>query len=535
MKTNSLYSFGFFLVLLCIYSLNLPAQGFQKIYKMGISHAYSTIIDSNSIVIAGSTAAVSNKGIGYKDMLLMKTNLDGTVIWAKAIGGLKDDIAYRVKKTSDNGYILVGTTNSFLTNDSSNFYIVKTGRDGNIKWTKVIGRNYSEVAYDVIEKSDHTYAIVGTTHSTGNTNILFLQLDANGTLLLSKEIGGKQIESGNGIVETSDKGYLIVGSTINMEANGPVPYELPYIVKLSSTGTIEFTKTYVSNSNLTTSYRYFTKISKGYDNSYVVTGSDGRGLSPVYDAQACLVNIDSTGSVIWAKKYILNSGQGEGTSVERTLNDKYIVGGTMGQNIPALILVDKTGTRVAAKLYPGVIDQIRGRGWDAVDLQNNSIVSAASRYEGDTLVYLIKTNDHLITQTCHETNTFIDDDIPMVMTIQPQTFQIYTSPDSYISNSGFVKLLSPITYLCSTNSIEENSQIKESIALQQSASSIDFILNSGTDGIKQVCIYNLMGALLKKVDTRNPSVSTTELPAGIYIYQVTTSQQAIFNGKFIVQ
>lgn len=529
MKTKTFYLNTLTLALVCLHSITAFAQGFQKHYRMGSSNGYSEIIDGDELVVAGSTAKTER---GDNDMLLMKTDLSGTLIWAKAIGGSKNDVAYRIKKTSDNGYIMVGTTSSFKPTNNSNFYIVKTDRDGNIKWTRIIGRNQANIANDVIEKADHTYAVVGTTTSATNTNILFMTFDANGTLLLSREIGESGDETGNGLVETFGGNCLIVGSTTSFgfKTSGQVPY----LVMVSPTGSVLSGYTYVSNSTLSSSKRYFTKISKGYDHSFVITGSDGLGVSPVFDAQAMLMNIDSTGNVNWATRYILNSGQGVGSSVEQALNEKYIIGGTMGFDIPALILTDKTGARVESKIYPGV-SIFNGRGWDAVDNQNHSIIFVASSGSVDSAVYLIRTDENLSSQVCQERDAFIDQDISMTMDVQPRTFLNYSNPDSYFNDSTTVRPVSLITTICTPNSVAENQAVKDGVTVQQSFSSVEFKLKNTSDVIRQVSIYNLLGARIKEVNIiQNQSISTADLPAGSYIYQVITSQKEVFNGKFVI-
>jgi hypothetical protein len=52
-------------------------------------------------------------GYGESDVLVLKLLGDGSLEWQKTYGGLNTDQAFSVEQTADDGYILVGRTNSF--------------------------------------------------------------------------------------------------------------------------------------------------------------------------------------------------------------------------------------------------------------------------------------------------------------------------------------------------------------------------------------------------------------------------------------
>jgi hypothetical protein len=60
--------------------------------------------------IISSTASY---GSGKRDMLLIKIDSIGNKLWDKTFGGSDDDTGASVQQTSDDGYILAGTTSSF--------------------------------------------------------------------------------------------------------------------------------------------------------------------------------------------------------------------------------------------------------------------------------------------------------------------------------------------------------------------------------------------------------------------------------------
>ena len=59
------------------------------------------------------------------EVLLLKINSDGDSLWTKTFGGVESDKGYSVKQTSDNGYIIAGTTASFG-NGFLDLYLIRT-------------------------------------------------------------------------------------------------------------------------------------------------------------------------------------------------------------------------------------------------------------------------------------------------------------------------------------------------------------------------------------------------------------------------
>jgi len=97
----------------------------------GFDRVYSVVQTSDGgYVLAGEIDTAKNpdfKGqILYKDndAWLFKTDANGTLEWSKTIGGLKGDEARSVQQTSDGGYIIAGTTESYGSG-GSDIWLVK--------------------------------------------------------------------------------------------------------------------------------------------------------------------------------------------------------------------------------------------------------------------------------------------------------------------------------------------------------------------------------------------------------------------------
>ena len=117
--------------------------------------------NDNGYVIAGSTYSL---GAGL-DVWLVKTDSAGTMQWGKTYGGLLDEEAYAVQQTSDEGYIVAGFADSL--SDNRDVWLIKTNSAGNIEWSQTYGGTEQDEAYSVQQTSDEGYIIAGTTYSFG--------------------------------------------------------------------------------------------------------------------------------------------------------------------------------------------------------------------------------------------------------------------------------------------------------------------------------------------------------------------------------
>jgi hypothetical protein len=86
--------------------------------------------------------------------------------FAKTIGGSGDDFAHSIIQSSDGGYVVAGSTQSFGAG-GSDFYVVKLDSSGNVQWTKTIGGSDWDFAGSIIQSSDGGYVLAGYTRSFG--------------------------------------------------------------------------------------------------------------------------------------------------------------------------------------------------------------------------------------------------------------------------------------------------------------------------------------------------------------------------------
>lgn len=311
------------------------------------------------------------------------------LLWIKTYGGIHDDWVGQAQQTSDGGYIIVGTSDSFPVLNR-NIYLIKTDKDGNMMWSKEYGSEYSnEKGNSVQQVSDGGYIIAGEietyddmgwrryytylvkTDSLGDTlwtgkyeshrfdqDISVLQTKDGGYIVLGRNLikvdaeGNEEWEKsyeGYEIQETSDGAFIIVGRT-PISKSGRTAYPDLYITKINKFGDLLWEKTYGG--------RYGEEgfsVQQTEDGGYIVVGetdSYGAGIFDVY-----LIKTDKDGDTLWTRTY---GGEDNdvGNSIVQTSDGCYIITGRTGSFDAKhrdiyLIKTDEKGDTLWTFIYGG--------------------------------------------------------------------------------------------------------------------------------------------------------------------------------------
>jgi len=124
-------------------------------------------------IIAGYTSDYCPYlGQSQYDMYLIKTDANAELQWAKTYPGSSDfcsgdDIGYFAQQTADGGYIIAGETQSYGSG-SADIYLVRTDTNGKMLWHKAIGDTAQDYAMAVRQTTDNGFIVAGTTYSTSS-------------------------------------------------------------------------------------------------------------------------------------------------------------------------------------------------------------------------------------------------------------------------------------------------------------------------------------------------------------------------------
>lgn len=263
--------------------LKLNADGsivWQKFYGGQFAGAKSIQQTSDGGYIVGghgTGAGTSNSGGG--DFGLIKLNPDGSVAWEKVYGAVNNDgkstweFLYSVQQTTDNGYIMSGTEQSFGIWNDVDFWLVKVDQQGNILWRKSYRgpsqeddlSKCSEWQPDVRQTPDGGYIVAGMTRSFGayGSDIWVLKLDGSGNVEWERRYAGTCSDTVRSICVTKYGGYILAGVTTDI--CGSYNRVRAWILKLDTDGFVEWDRTLKMDS-------WANSIEQTKDGGYIVAG-----------------------------------------------------------------------------------------------------------------------------------------------------------------------------------------------------------------------------------------------------------------------
>ncbi|MCK4366057.1 MAG: hypothetical protein KAW45_08395 [Thermoplasmatales archaeon] len=237
--------------------------------------------------------------------------------WMKTFGGSGYNCGNSVQQTSDGGYIIVGQTSPPLEFEY-NLWLIKTDGMGNKIWDKKFGGDGHDRGESVKQTSDGGYIITGSTESygAGNRDIWLIKTDSNGNMVWDKTFGNSENDSGFEVIEISSGGYIIVGST---HLNEPWYRADLWLIKTDSNGNMIWDKTFEDEG-----HGVGMSVQEVNDGGFIITGQ----ISSTGYADLWLLKTDSEGELLWDKKFDKYDHVDMGDSVKQTADGGFITGGS---------------------------------------------------------------------------------------------------------------------------------------------------------------------------------------------------------------
>ena len=267
-------------------------------------------------IITGYTLSY---GSPLPDVWLLKTNHAGEHMWNKTFGGVVDDydIGQCVKQTADEGYIIVGYTESYGAGNED-VWLIKTDSSGNHQWNKTYGGIYNDLGHCVLQTADGGYLITGYKDEFSGSpdpDVWVIKTDENGTILWDKTFGGTDYDVGYCVLQTGDGGYIIVGRSDSFGV-GSVKV---WLIKTDENGNEDWNQTYGE-----TGWHEGLYVDQTSDGGYIITGKT-RSDSGSFDVW--VIKTDENGYEQWNKIYGGTDYDDEGRCVQQTTDKEYIIVG----------------------------------------------------------------------------------------------------------------------------------------------------------------------------------------------------------------
>ncbi len=280
-------------------------------------HAVQQTKDGGYIIVGETVSYSRASGSGATSVYLVKTNHLGEQVWSQSFGETGYDIGYSVQQTSDNGYIIVGQTRS--DEQANEAFLIKTDSSGYMEWSRTFGGISGDYGYHVQQTLDGGYAIAGQTASLGvggQGSVWLIKTDSSGVETWNSYFGYQRNDQGKAVQQTPDGGYVIVGITENYgEGNGDV-----CLLKYNSEGDLRWSNTF-GGTGVDIGY----SMKQTSDGGFIIAGrTDSFGVEyrDIY-----LIKTNASGAIEWS--YTIGGGGAEsGDSVTPTRDGGYIIAGS---------------------------------------------------------------------------------------------------------------------------------------------------------------------------------------------------------------
>lgn len=206
--------------------------GGTSTYEFEITYGMVEVEDG--FILSGYTSTYGSYPgeLGKEDVWLFKINKTGQMQWNKTYGYDGIDRAFSLIQTIEGDFVLAGFTSTNNLEMSEDIYVIKTDRNGILKWETIIKGKASDRAYSVIENEDKELILTGYTDSgcsVNNREGILVKLDKNGEVIWNYCIGGNRDDEFNSIILDSNNDYVLAGST---KSYGKGNYDL-WMMKIS--------------------------------------------------------------------------------------------------------------------------------------------------------------------------------------------------------------------------------------------------------------------------------------------------------------
>ncbi len=216
------------------WALKLDSNGvalWDRTYSLGADRRIESIHETsdNGYILAGSTSSG-----GAPAAWVIKTDANGNIVWERTYDpGLGADVE-EIQVTSDGGYVLIAE--ALTGGGDQDFWVLKLESDGDVEWESTYGGAGEEDAQPIRQTSDGGYIMAGETRSfgAGGGDVWVVKLNQNGQIMWERTYGGTGDDEVTSLDQTTDGGYVIAGETTSFGAGATDIW----VLKIDSTGNI---------------------------------------------------------------------------------------------------------------------------------------------------------------------------------------------------------------------------------------------------------------------------------------------------------
>lgn len=357
------------LVIICLFSTSVQAQ---FTWAVKTTHTtQKTVVEAdqngNSYTLSPFTGSLTIGGqtftsLGSTDLLLVKYNASGAVVWARRIGSTgEEEVGDIVISQAEGTLYLTGSfestvkldtspgssTGQLTTAGNSDVFVAKYNLQGSLVWARRTGGTSEDNGLGIsLDNSQNVY-LTGSFNGTivlpsnilynqslvskGNSDLFLMKYNAQGSFQLARAVGGTGYDMGMAVAVDPVNGDIYLAGGYSPATNPSITNVM--VAKFTKLGTLQWNK--VSGSGATIDIA--TDISMTAQGVYV-TGYFGNSIafdnislvsSGAADIFVAYYPSADNGKAAWAKRYG-GSDWDEGQSLRVVAGDVYLGGSFKG-------------------------------------------------------------------------------------------------------------------------------------------------------------------------------------------------------------
>lgn len=362
-------------IMSCHRTESVPEQleSFEVILdELGDQEANRLIGVEDGIVLVGTSYTENTSQI-----LLCKVNLNGEKCWTKNL--VPGAEGYSIKKMANGGFLVCGSVTASAGN--KDLLLLKTDESGNLVFQKTFGGSQNDIGRDAIELQNGDLMLLGTTGSfgPGAASMYIVKTDPNGMEIWSRSFGGDGVDGGSELLQMNSVEVLILGFTGSFGAGD----RDIYLQGVSLDGDSLASFIYGG-----ASYEESQAIQPAADGGFVMCNHSASS-DPTHAMVATKLN--SNYQVVWEREYGSSVSHDGGEAVLADSEGNYVfIGRTNSFTEDEQVYFVKTtpdGTLIQETHFGGVGDQ---RGNDIIEYRGSYYICGTSTINGNSDVLISK-------------------------------------------------------------------------------------------------------------------------------------------------
>ncbi len=303
------------------------------------------------------TGATSSFGAGGQDVLVLKYDPSGRLLWTRIWGGPEDDGGSAVAVDSAGNVYIAGSTQSFGYG-WADALLLKFDSSGNLIWSRTWGGASFDAASDIAFDPAGNLYVAAESYSLGNCAVL-LKFDTNGNLLSSSTWKGPATYDSGYAVDVDKSGNVVLAGT-SWDYSVSPNHNSVLVLKYDNQGNLLWNLNIVTGAE---DEAMGSKIARFDADGNIIIAGHRAAVCQNSDFSQCnfdieLLKLDPNGNLTWAQSWGGSGWQSAGGLVFDP-GGNLIVSGTrqssLGGTSAALFLkFDTTGSLLDSRTWAGI-------------------------------------------------------------------------------------------------------------------------------------------------------------------------------------